>query len=98
VLLSGPPDGVPAGSGVFRNENPKRSAFSFESSSRTAACRATATPIAVGRPGNGQKCNACDEILTAVVLMMELTKGTKSFLLHGDCYTIWNAERLTLKS
>jgi hypothetical protein len=55
-------------------------------------------PIAVGRPGNGQKCNACDEILTAVLLMMELTKGTKSFLLHGDCYTIWNAERLTLKS
>ena len=55
-------------------------------------------PIALGRPGSGHKCDGCDEVLAITVLMMELTKDSKSFLLHGDCYIIWNTERLTLKS
>jgi hypothetical protein len=55
-------------------------------------------PIALGRPGNEHKCDGCDEVLAITLLMMELTKDSKSFLLHGDCYIIWNTERLTLKS
>jgi len=55
-------------------------------------------PIALGRPGNGHKCDGCDEVVAITLLMMELTKDSKSVLLHGDCYIIWNTERLTLKS
>ena len=55
-------------------------------------------PIALGRPGNGHKYDGCDEVVAITLLMMELTKDSKSVLLHGDCYIIWNTERLTLKS
>jgi hypothetical protein len=50
-------------------------------------------PQAFGRPGNGQKCNACDEILTTARLMMEVTYNGKIFLFHGDCYMLWLDER-----
>ena len=46
-------------------------------------------PQAFGHPGNGQKCNACDEILTTARLMMEVTYNGKIFLFHGDCYLLW---------
>jgi hypothetical protein len=55
-------------------------------------------PIALGRPGNGHKYDGCDEVVAITLLMMEPAKDSKSFLLHGDCYIIWNTERLTLKS
>jgi hypothetical protein len=40
-------------------------------------------PIALGRPGNGHKCDGCDEVVAITLLMMELTKDSKSFLLHA---------------
>ena len=46
-----------------------------------------------GHPGNGENCVACEEILTAARLMMELTNNAKTFLLHGDCYLLWMEER-----
>jgi hypothetical protein len=36
-------------------------------------------PQAFGHPGNGQKCSACDEILTAARLMMEVANHGKIF-------------------
>jgi hypothetical protein len=53
-------------------------------------------PKALGRPGNGEKCAACEEILRTAALMLEvypLTKDTKFVHFHGDCYAIWNDER-----
>ena len=53
-------------------------------------------PKPLGRPGNGEKCDACEEILRTTALMMEvypLTKDTKIVHFHGDCYAIWNDER-----
>jgi hypothetical protein len=50
-------------------------------------------PRAFGHPGNGENCVACEEILTAARLMMELTNNAKTFLLHGDCYLLWREER-----
>jgi len=50
-------------------------------------------PLAIGRPGNEEKCGACEEILTAARLLMELTSNAKTFLLHGDCYLLWMEER-----
>lgn len=50
-------------------------------------------PQALGHPGNGQKCDACDEILTTARLMMEVTYNGKIFLFHGDCYMLWLDKR-----
>ena len=53
-------------------------------------------PKILGRPGNWEKCDACEEILRTTALMMEvypLTKGTKIVHFHGDCYALWNDER-----
>jgi hypothetical protein len=58
-------------------------------------------PTSFGRPGNGQRCDACEEILTTVSLMMEvysLATDRKSFRFHGDCYMLWDNERRALKS
>jgi hypothetical protein len=58
-------------------------------------------PKALGRPGNGEKCDACEEILRTAALMLEvypLTKDTKIVRFHGDCYAIWNGERHALTS
>jgi hypothetical protein len=47
-------------------------------------------PQAFGHPGNGQKCSACDEILTTDRLMMEVPANNgKIFSFHGDCYVLW---------
>jgi hypothetical protein len=45
---------------------------------------------AVGRPGSGQKCGACDEVMPGNLLMIEISSG---IWLHDDCYTLWNEER-----
>jgi hypothetical protein len=51
-------------------------------------------PQAFGQPGNGQKCSACDEILTTDRLMMEVPANNgKIFSFHGDCYLLWLDER-----
>jgi len=49
---------------------------------------------AVGQPGNGQNCDACDEILTAARLMMEMTNNGTTFSVHGDCYLLWMNEQV----
>jgi hypothetical protein len=58
------------------------------------------TPRAFGRPGNWQKCAACEETMAKALLMMEvypLTNG-KVVRFHRDCYTLWNEERRALAS
>ena len=59
------------------------------------------TPRVFGRPGNWQKCAACEETMAKALFMMEvypLTNDKKSVRFHGDCYTLWNDERRGLKS
>jgi hypothetical protein len=54
------------------------------------------TATTVGRPGDGRKCDACEEIITSASLMMEiypLTDDGTSVRFHGDCYILWNDER-----
>ena len=48
-------------------------------------------PRAFGRPGNWQKCAACDKVYPQ-------TKDKKAVRFHGDCYTLWNEERRALES
>ena len=58
-------------------------------------------PKALGRPGNGEKCDACEEILRTAALMIEaypLPSDTKTVRFHGDCYALWNDERHAAKS
>ena len=57
-------------------------------------------PRAFGRPGNWQKCAACEETMHKALLMMEVYPLTneKVVRFHGDCYTLWNEERRALKS
>jgi hypothetical protein len=59
------------------------------------------TPRAFGRPGNWQKCAACDETMMQSLPMMELyprPNDKTSVRLHRDCFTLWNAERQTKPS
>jgi len=55
---------------------------------------------AFGRPGNWQKCAACEETMHKALLMMEVYPLTneKVVRFHGDCYTFWNEERRALES
>jgi hypothetical protein len=54
-------------------------------------------PAAIaGRPGDGSRCRACDQIITASALMMlvPLTErpsphAEETVALHGDCFLIW---------
>ena len=62
-----------------------RSSSSLSPELRDGRLPSDGIPIALGRPGSGHKCDGCDEVLAITVLMMELTKNSKSFLLHGDC-------------
>jgi hypothetical protein len=58
-------------------------------------------PRAFGRPGNWQRCAACEETMLKPLLMMEVypqTKDMKAVRLHSDCYTLWNEERRALES
>ncbi len=50
-----------------------------------------------GRPGDGSRCGACDQIITESMLMMlvRLTEGQSShtekvLTLHGDCFQLWS--------
>jgi len=59
------------------------------------------TPRVFGRPGNWQKCDACEETMANALLMKDvypLTNDEKSVRFHGGCYTLWNDERRELKS
>jgi hypothetical protein len=59
-------------------------------------------PRAFGRPGNWQKCDACEEFIVKAQLMMEVYPQTKdttaAVRFHGDCYILWNEERRALES
>ena len=46
------------------------------------------TPRAFGRPGNWQKCAACEETMHKALLMMEVYPLTNEKIVrfHGDCY------------
>jgi hypothetical protein len=58
------------------------------------------SPRAFARPGNWQKCAACEETMHKALLMMEVYPLTneKVARFHGDCYTLWNEERRALES
>lgn len=57
------------------------------------------TPRVFGRPGNWQKCAACEETLAKPLLMMEVYPANgKVVRFHHDCYTLWNEERRALES
>jgi hypothetical protein len=55
-------------------------------------------PQTFGHPGNGHKCVACDEILSAARLMMEVANNGAIFFFHGDCYLLWLDERRAPRS
>jgi hypothetical protein len=57
-------------------------------------------PRAFGRPGNWQKCAACEKTMHKALPMMEVYPLTneKVVRFHGDCYTLWNEERRVLAS
>jgi len=58
-------------------------------------------PRAFGRPGNWEKCAACEETMPKALLMMEVypqTRNMKAVRFHGDCYALWNEERRALES
>jgi hypothetical protein len=58
-------------------------------------------PRAFGRPGNWQRCQACEGVMPKAQLMMEVypqTRDKKAVRFHGDCYTLWNEERRALES
>jgi hypothetical protein len=59
------------------------------------------TPRAFGRPGNWQKCDACEETMANALPMIEvysLTNDKKSVRFHVDCHRIWNGEQRGLKT
>ena len=58
------------------------------------------TPRAFARPGNWQRCDACEELMANALPMMEVYPLTndKVVRFHGDCYTLWNEEWRALKS
>jgi hypothetical protein len=49
--------------------------------------------------GDGARCDACGEIITANQVMMEVgiyTGDKKSWCLHADCFMLWDTERRRL--
>ena len=58
-------------------------------------------PRAFGRPGNWQKCAACEETMANALRMIEvysLTSDKKSIRFHGDCHAMWNREQRGLNA
>jgi hypothetical protein len=55
-------------------------------------------PRMFGAPGIGQKCDACEEVISANQLAMAVPLQPKrGFLfLHAGCFSMWDAERRTL--
>jgi hypothetical protein len=58
------------------------------------------TPRVFRRPGNWQKCAACEETLAKPLLMVELypPMNSKVVRFHHDCYTLWKEEQRALES
>ena len=48
-----------------------------------------------GGPGAGETCDACEEKITALGLVMEgiAIDGHKPLQLHVECFYLWDAER-----
>jgi hypothetical protein len=56
-------------------------------------------PRVWGGPGNGERCDACEEIITSQELIMEgsAAEGSRSLVqLHVECFYIWDTERRLL--
>jgi len=51
-----------------------------------------------GAPGIGQKCDACEEIISAGQVAMAVPfQQRKIFLyLHAGCFSVWDSERRAL--
>jgi hypothetical protein len=93
-LLDGQFDGL----GTFQDSV---DAFSSAQNSQMVVFPAKVHRRHFGRPGNGEKCDACEEILRTAALMLEVyppTNDTRIVRFHGDCYAIWNGERHAPKS
>ena len=57
--------------------------------------RLAITPISrVTRPGTGQPCDGCDEIITHAQMAVECAESAnQSVRFHVECFDIWNVER-----
>jgi len=55
-------------------------------------------PRMFGAPGIGQKCDACEEIISAGQVAMAVPfQQRKIFLyLHAGCFSVWDSERRVL--
>jgi hypothetical protein len=56
-------------------------------------------PRVWGGPGNGERCDACEKIITSKELIMEglPAGGARSLIqLHVECFYIWDTERRML--
>jgi hypothetical protein len=53
-----------------------------------------------GRPGDGEKCDACDDAITKEQLTVEgisdVSDGVRPITLHVGCFQLWEAERRAL--
>jgi hypothetical protein len=58
------------------------------------------TPRVFWRPGNWQKCAACEETLAKPLVMVEVypPMNGKVVRFHHDCYTLWKEEQRGLES
>ena len=57
-------------------------------------------PRVWGGPGNGETCDACDDIITKDELVMEgiaLAGRRRPLQLHVGCFSVWDSERHTVK-
>jgi hypothetical protein len=53
-------------------------------------------PRVWGGPGNGETCDACEEIITKAQFVMEgisTTEGGPGIQFHVQCFQLWDAER-----
>jgi hypothetical protein len=51
-------------------------------------------PRVWGGPGNGEKCVACEELITKNDFVMDgIGEGSRAFQFHVQCFRIWDSER-----
>ena len=51
-------------------------------------------PRVWGGPGNGERCVACEEVITTGNFVMEgIGEGSRAFQFHVQCFYIWDVER-----
>ena len=53
-----------------------------------------------GRPADGEKCDACETLITRAQLVVEgitLAGGGRPIQLHVECFQLWNDERRARK-